>query len=114
MPTKTLTIFYLGDNAAHHPFTAPADIPLIKYLPKKQYTTSIGTMAMVAPANIIFQAAVPSPAFLSIFTPTVKGLIDSLVMVNTNGRIYSFHPCLKDRSAMVAITGLRSGRITIR
>ncbi len=30
-------------------------------------------IAMVAPANMMFHAAAPSPAFFSIVTPTVKG-----------------------------------------
>ncbi len=71
-------------------------------------------IAMLAPANMISHAAAPSPAFFSIFTPTVSGRRFSFVIVNTSGRIYSFQPCLKESSAIVAITGFNSGRITSR
>ena len=103
-------MFFCG---ACQPLTAPAATPPMKYLWKKIYTRIIGTMAIVAPANIIFHAAVPSPAFFSMFTPTVRGLIASLLMVKTSGSTYSFQPCRKESSAIVAMTGLSSGAMTL-
>ena len=86
-------------------------MPFMKKRLKQQYTIRMGTMEMVAPANMMFQAAVPSPAFLSMFTPTVRGRRASLVMVKTRGMMYSFQPPRKDSSATVASTGLSSGRM---
>lgn len=70
-------------------------------------------MEIEAPANIIFQAAAPSPAFLSIVTPTVNVRFDGLVSVNTRGRIYSFQPPLNDSNATVASIGRRTGKIIL-
>ena len=70
-------------------------------------------MEIVAPANIRFHAAVPSPLFLSMVTPTVSGRIFSLDMVNTRGMIYSFQPVRKDKRQMVARIGFSKGRMIL-
>ena len=75
--------------------------------------TRIGTIAMVAPANMIFHAAAPSPAFFNMVTPTVRGRFEASVIVNTSGRIYSFQPPRKDNSATVARIGFNTGRMIL-
>jgi hypothetical protein len=98
----------------YYPFTEPLVNPDINCLLANKYTIIIGTMDMAEPANIIFHAAAPSPVFLRATTPTVRGLSLALDMVNTRGKMYSFHAPLKDKSATEANAGLSTGSMILQ